>query len=65
MKKWIITIKVQDEASVLTYLEMLRSSFKAAVMLGLPMDSTILEDPDKGEKVVCTSEPPVKFRWPW
>ena len=56
MKKWIITIKAKDEASVLTYLEMLESSFKAAVLMGLPMDSTILEDPEKGEKLVCTSE---------
>jgi hypothetical protein len=65
MKKWIVTIKAQDEASALIYLEMLVSSFKAAVLLKLPMDSSILEDPDKGEKVVCTSETPVKFRWPW
>jgi hypothetical protein len=55
MKKWIVTIKAQDEASALVYLEMLVSSFKAAVLMKLPMDSTILEDPDKGEKVVCTS----------
>ena len=56
MKNWKIEIKAQDEASALVYLEMLVSSFKAAVLMKLPMDSTILEDPDKGEKVVCTSQ---------
>lgn len=56
MKKWKIEIKAQDEASALVYLEMLVSSFKAAVIMKLPMDSTLLEDPDKGEKLSCISK---------
>jgi len=65
MKKWTITIKAQDEASALVYLDMIKSSFKAAVMIGAPMKHCFMEDPAKGEKTVCTMETPVKFRWPW
>ena len=56
MKKWIVTIKAEDEASALIYLDMLKSSFKASVMMGQDMNHTILEDPAKGEKTVCTRE---------
>jgi hypothetical protein len=62
MKNWKIEIKAQDEASALVYLEMLKSSFRAAVLMKLPMTTTILEDPDKGEKLVCTSP---ATRWSW
>jgi len=62
MKKWTITIEVQDEVSAIEYLEMLKSSFRAAVLMKLPMTTTILEDPDKGEKLVCTSP---ATRWSW
>lgn len=65
MKKWTITIKAEDEASALVYLDMVKSSFKAAVMIGSPMDHCVMEDPAKGEKTVCTMETPIKFRWPW
>ena len=65
MKKWKITIKAVDEASALVYLDMVKSTFNASVMMGLPMDHCVMEDPDKGEKTVCTMETPVKFRWPW
>ena len=65
MKKWIITIKAQDEASALVYLDMLKASFKAAVMMGSPMNATILDDPDKNEKVVCTLESDSTARDEW
>lgn len=56
MKKWIITIKAQDEASALVYLDMVKSTFKASVIMGTPMDHCVMEDPAKGEKTVCTLE---------
>jgi hypothetical protein len=56
MKKWLITIKAEDEASALVYLDMVKSSFKAAVIMGEPMNHCVMEDPDKGEKTVCTRE---------
>lgn len=64
MKKWIVTIKAKDEASALVYLDMVKSSFKASVMMGLPMDHCVMEDPAKGEKTVCTLETP-KLKWIW
>ena len=54
MKKWILTIKAEDEASALVYLDMVKSEFKASVMMGLPMEHTVIDDPVKGEKTVCT-----------
>jgi hypothetical protein len=62
MKKWTITIKAEDEASALTYLGMMSNTFKAAVMMGVPMNHCFLEDPDKGEATVCTLKTP---RWSW
>lgn len=56
MKKWLVTIKAEDEASALVYLDMLKSSFKASVMMGEDMKSCVLDDPNKGEKTVCTLE---------
>ena len=63
MKKWIIRIKAEDEASALVYLDMLRSSFRASVMMGLPMEPTVIDDPDKGEKLVCRNERKVRYPW--
>lgn len=60
MKKWIVTIKAEDEASALVYIDMLKSTFNASVLMGLPMDHCIMEDSAKGEKVVCTLEKPIK-----
>jgi len=54
MKKWTITIKAQDEASALLYLDMVKSSFRAAVIMGYPMNHCVMEDPAKGEKTICT-----------
>lgn len=62
MKNWTITIKAEDEASALVYLDMVKSSFKASVMMGLPMKHCVMEDPAKGEKTICTLE---KKRWSW
>ena len=63
MKNWTITIKAEDEASALVYLDMVKSTFKAAVMMGLPMEHCMMEDPAKGEKTICTT--PSKKRWSW
>jgi len=55
MKKWKVTIKAEDEASALVYLDMLRSNFKAAVLMGETMNECcVIDDPAKGEKTVCT-----------
>ena len=62
MKKWTVTIEAQDEASALVYLDMLRSSFRASILMKLPMESTVIDDPAKGEKLVCS---PSKNIWSW
>jgi hypothetical protein len=62
MKKWTVTIEAQDEASALPYLQLLNSSFKAAALMKLPMEATVIDDPARGEKLVCT---PAKKRWSW
>lgn len=60
-----MTIKAEDEASALVYLDMVKSTFKASVMMGLPMEHCFMEDPAKGEKTVCTLEKPIKSILSW
>jgi hypothetical protein len=65
MKKRIVTIKAEDEASALVYLEMVKSNFRAAVLMKEPMNHCVLDDPAKGEKTVCTLEKPIKSILSW
>jgi hypothetical protein len=62
MKKWTITIEAKDEAAVLPYLQLLTSSFKAAALMGLPMETTVVDDPAKEEKLICITN---KKRFSW
>jgi hypothetical protein len=62
MKRWTIIIDAPDEATALVYIDMMKSTFKAAIMMGLPMNHCIMEDPAKGEKLICTA---YKRRWSW
>jgi hypothetical protein len=63
MKKWTVTIEAQDEASALVYIGMMTTTFKAAVIMGLPMEHCMMEDPEKGEKLVCTTPTKKRFSW--
>lgn len=54
MKKWTITIKAEDEASALIYLDMVKSAFRASVLMKEPMTHCVMEEPAKGEKTICT-----------
>jgi hypothetical protein len=62
MKKWTVTIEAKDEAEALVYIEMMTSSFKAAIMMGQPMTHCYMDDPKAGTKLICTT---FKKRWSW
>jgi hypothetical protein len=53
MKTWNIKIKAKDEDEALTYLEILTSSFKAALKLKEEMNDTNANDPRTGSKMTC------------
>lgn len=53
MKTWKIKIKAADEDEALTYLNIVVSAFKAAVLLKEEMTSTCANDPDTGSEITC------------
>jgi hypothetical protein len=53
MEKWVIEIIAENEEKAARYLKMLQECFEISATHNLPMNTSIMSDPDRNEKLTC------------